>query len=83
MQMMASTAPLAPIRWPVMLLVDETGGACSPKTDADRLRLGAVVVRRRGAVRVDVVDVAWLEVRLAQRQTHRPRGAFAAFARAR
>ena len=64
MQTIASTAPLAPIRWPVMLLVDEIGGACSPNTDLIAWDLGPVVVRRRGAVRVDVADVRGLEARL-------------------
>ena len=47
----------------------------------DGLRLGAVIVRCRRAMRIDVADVGRLEPRPAERCAHRPRRAFTTFAR--
>ena len=56
----ASTAPAAPSRWPIADLVLTTPGCVAgalAERRLERRRLGAVVERRRRAVRVDVVDV--------------------------
>ena len=57
--------------------VEETGisSARVAERELDRLRLGAVVERRRGAVRVDVVDVLRLSGRRPQRHARSPRAA--------
>ena len=55
----ASTAPAAPIMWPVRALIEETGtpgGALAEQT-VDGEALGLVVQRGAGAVRVHVVDL--------------------------
>ena len=63
----ASTAPAAPSRWPIDDLVDDiemrAGGIADQALD--RAELDLVAERRRGAVRVDVVDVARLRCRRA------------------
>ena len=57
--MPASRPPAAPSRWPVIDLVDDIASfvAWSPKQRLMAMRLDLVAVRRRGAVRVDVVDL--------------------------
>ena len=57
--MPASRPPAAPSRWPVIDLVDDTASLSRVVAEAalDGQRLERVVVRRRGAVRVDVVDL--------------------------
>ena len=54
----ASTAPAAPSRCPIADLVDETGTSVAALAERQLQRLGlrAVVERRRGPVRVHVVD---------------------------
>ena len=54
-----STAPAAPIRWPVIDLVaaDRDVRGVVAEDRPDRLRLAQVAQRRRGAVRVDQVDL--------------------------
>ena len=54
----ASTLPAAAIVWPTSDLVELTSTPPSPKTRAEGQRLDAVVLRRAGAVGVDVADVA-------------------------
>ena len=69
----ASTAPAAPSRWPIADFVEETGtGGPSPSAALMRGGLRAVVERRRGAVRVDVVDVLRAEAGVAQRRAGSP-----------
>ena len=54
-----SMPPAAPSRWPVIDLVELTASffAWSPNARLIAMRLGDVAERRRGAVRVDVVDL--------------------------
>ena len=58
--MPASRPPAAPSRCPVIDLVDETASVLRVLAEAalDGERLELVAVRRRGAVRVDVVDLS-------------------------
>lgn len=70
----ASRAPAAPSAWPVGALVEDSGGAAV----AERLAHGGgfreVAGRRRGAVRVAVVDRA---AQVLRRRAHAAHGAFA------
>jgi hypothetical protein len=72
----ASMAPAAPSAWPVTPFVDVTA-TWSPRTLRDRRRLRDVVERRRGAVGVDVVDVAGGRARRRRARPHGPFGAVA------
>ena len=56
-EMTASAAPAPPIMWPSTPLRRRDGRRVVAEHLADRLGLGGVVERRRGAVRVDVPDV--------------------------
>ena len=73
---MASWTPVAPCEWPVSDFVAEIGGHFSPepKTCAQSLDFLEVADRRRGGVRIDVVDRR-LDGR--QRLAHAPGGALA------
>ena len=63
--MPASRPPAAPSRWPVIDLVDDIASLLRVLAEAalDGDRLDLVVERRRGAVRVDVVDLVGLRCR--------------------
>ena len=68
----ASTAPAAPSRWPMQDLVDDieicAGGIADQPLH--RAKLDLVAERRRGAVRVDVVDVAGVMPARLMRRLH-------------
>lgn len=73
-QAMTSMAPVAPIMWPVIDLVDrDVCGAC--RVLAERTlyarRLGRIVELGRGAVSVDVKALGRLNVALDHRQRYR------------
>ncbi len=54
----ASTAPDAPRQWPIIDLIEVTGSRAVRVAEhaSEAARLGGVVLRRRRAVRVDVID---------------------------
>ena len=64
-QAIASSAPVAPMAWPCIALVDDTGGARRPEHRPDRRRFAAVIRQRAGAMRVDVADVGRRHPRIA------------------
>ena len=74
----ASRAPAAPRAWPVTPLIDVVGGAGVAEHLAHGVRLGGVVERGRGAVGVDLHDVAGVEAGVVERQPHAHGGAGAA-----
>ena len=68
----ASIAPAAPKQWPITDFVDETASSVRVVAEdlLDRLRLGGVAERRRGAVRVDVVDPLGRDAGAIERGPH-------------
>ncbi len=75
----ASTAPAAPSRWPTADLVDDMETRVLLAHQAlHRVELDLVAERRRGAVRVDVVDVGRRDAGALDRRLHGAEGAVAA-----
>ena len=77
----ASTAPAAPMRWPVTPLVEVTGHGAGAEDLGDGGRLGGVVERRGRAVGVDVADVGGREAGVGEGRLHARHGADAALGR--
>ena len=80
----ASTAPAAPSRWPIDDLVDDIdipGGVADQPLH--RAEFDLVAERRRGAVRIDVVDVGCRNAGALQRRLHAAIGAIAVLGTAR
>src|ERR1700738_3789533 len=75
----ASTAPEAPIMWPVIdfVLLTASRLACSPNTRGMASGSNLVVHRRAGPVRIDVVAPLGFDLGLAQGPLHRQHGAVA------
>ena len=74
----ASSAPAAPRQWPIIDLSDVTGtdAARSPNTRRTAARLGAIVLRRRGAVALTWSTAVGVEACVRERaRDHRPRPA--------
>ena len=78
MQKIASTAPAPPSRWPIadLVLAHRRAAEIVAEHALDRGQLDRVG-HGRGAVGVDIIDVARLHPRLPQRHAHRQFGALA------
>ena len=83
MEKIASTAPAAPSRWPVADLVDDIARPLRGVAEhaLHRLQLQIVAQRRRGAVRVDVLDVGRGDAAVLHRRLHRAERAVMALGR--
>ena len=77
MHMIASIAPAAPNVWPIIDFVERDGELVGVVAEdvLDRLRLGRVAERGRGAVRVDVADALGLDAGALERAAHHRRDA--------
>ena len=73
-QKIASTAPEAPRQWPVAPFVERDRGRASSvlaQRELDHACLARVAEWRRGAVRVDVVDLVGRDAGVCERHPHR------------
>ena len=66
-------APAAPRQWPIIDLIELTGQRrrAIAEHPVKRARLGTVVVKRAGAVRVDVIDGVGGQTRVGERRANR------------